>query len=64
MIRAVLDGIVRYEYSDGDDCICCPGRHVFARRLEGVDVPGWLSEELRKCPDGTRIRIQITEPES
>jgi hypothetical protein len=66
---AAVEGVVRYMYSDGPDaerCICCKGPHVFSRYIEGVDNSGggWVFQQLHNVPDGTRVRLVLTEVQS
>lgn len=50
-------------------CVCCDGQHVYGYYLTETAEPEFLEVDwymalwtmLRRFPDGTRIRIAITE---
>jgi hypothetical protein len=64
-IRAETNGVVVWMRSDRDDCICCPGRHVFSHSVvlddgERFDVARWFYGHLRSLPEGSHLRLTLT----
>lgn len=55
-----VNGVMAFMRSDSDTCICCEGRHVFARKIEGVDWHGRVYDALRRVPEGAQVRIDVS----
>lgn len=61
LTKAVATFTVTRLYSDSDECICCPGQHVFGYDMEGAR--DWLHEQATLIPHGTRVVITIEPAE-
>lgn len=56
-------GFIEFDYSDDDNCACCPGKHAYCRRVkwDGQSAKDMVDEFARKhANEGKRVLVTLT----